>query len=51
MLGSSFYHGTIRKYVTLFGSMFNDIYIDRVDSSKKELQSMRDLISYGQKDR
>lgn len=51
MLGSSFYHGTIRKYVTLFGSMFNDIYIDRVDSSNNALQSMRVPISYGPKDR
>ena len=51
MLGSSFYHGTIRKYVTLFGSMFNDIYIDRIDSSNNALQSMRVPISYGPKDR
>ena len=51
MLGSSFYYGTIRKYVTLFGSMFNDIYIDRVDTSNNALQSMRVPISYGPKDR
>ena len=29
---SPFYHGTLKKYVTLFGTLFNDIYINRVDS-------------------
>lgn len=26
---STFYHGTLKKYVTLFGTLFNDIYINR----------------------
>jgi hypothetical protein len=26
-----FYHGTIRKYVVAFGTLFNNIYINRVD--------------------
>jgi len=39
MLGHRpFYHRTIRKYVTLFGALFNDIYIVRetTDATKKE---------------
>lgn len=29
MFGHSFYHGSIRRYVTLFGTLFNDIHINR----------------------
>ena len=33
MLGSTFYHQTIRKYVAVFGTLFNDINIERKNSS------------------
>lgn len=29
MFGQTFYHRTIRKYVTYFGTLFNEIYINR----------------------
>ncbi len=29
---TTFYHGTIRKMVTAFGTLFNNIYIQRTDS-------------------
>ena len=29
MLGSTFYHQTIRKYVAAFGTLFNDLNIER----------------------
>ena len=29
MLGQTFYHQTIRKYVALFGTLFNDINIEK----------------------
>ena len=31
MLGQTFYHQTIRKYVALFGTLFNDINIEKKD--------------------
>lgn len=30
---TTFYHGTIRKIVTAFGTLFNNIYIERVDGA------------------
>jgi hypothetical protein len=51
MLGSHFYHGLIRKYVVLFGSLFNDIYIDRVDSSGVSQRTIKVPLQYGPKER
>jgi len=51
MLTHHFYHSTIRKYVVLFGSMFNDIFIDRVDSSNNAVTTMKVPISYGPKEK
>ena len=31
MLKEKFYHGTVRKAITAFGSLFTDIYIDRIN--------------------
>ena len=33
MLGQTFYHQTIRKYVAAFGTLFNDINVERKNSS------------------
>jgi T4-like virus Myoviridae tail sheath stabiliser len=51
MLGSHFYHGLIRKYVILFGSLFNDIYIDRVDANGVTQRSIKVPLQYGPKER
>lgn len=51
MLGHKFYHSTIRKYVILFGSLFNDIIIDRVDETGNAIQSLTVPLMYGPKDR
>jgi hypothetical protein len=51
MLGSHFYHGLIRKYVILFGSLFNDIYIDRVDASGVTQKTIKVPLQYGPKER
>lgn len=51
MFGSSFYHGALRKYVTLFGTLFNDILIDRVDSDGEIYQTISVPISYGPKEK
>ncbi len=49
MFGLDFYHGSIRKYVTLFGTLFNDIRITREDSSGNNYQTLRVPIGYGPK--
>lgn len=52
MLGSNFYNGTIRKYVALFGALFNDIQIDRYDYSTNTVtETIKVPLSYGPKER
>ena len=42
-----FYHQTIRKVVVAFGSIFNDIYISRLDNSNTEVERIKVPIGYG----
>jgi hypothetical protein len=52
MFNQTFYHRTIRKYVTYFGTLFNDIYINRDDGQTGNAASYATLrvpISYGPK--
>lgn len=51
MLGSHFYHGLIRKYVILFGSLFNDIYIERVDANNVVQKTIKVPLQYGPKEK
>ena len=51
MFGLDFYHGSIRKYVTLFGTLFNDVRITREDSNGDQYQSLRVPIAYGPKEK
>ena len=47
MFGQKFYNGVIRKYVIYFGTLFNDIEIDRTDNTGAVIQTLRVPISYG----
>ena len=51
MFGHIFEYDLIRKYVVLFGTMFNDIYIRRTDSSGQPLQTIKIPISYSPKEK
>jgi len=52
MFGTKFYFGSIRKYVALFGTLFNDITIDRVDPTTGNTTSTLAVpLSYGPRDR
>ena len=51
MLGHTFYHNTIRKYVILFGTLFNDIHINRVDTDRSVTRTIKVPISYGPKEK
>lgn len=48
---SSYYHGILRKYVIMFGNMFNDIDIVRYNNSEVAIQSIRVPISYGPREK
>ena len=49
MLGQTFYHQTIRKYVALFGTLFNDINIEKKNSSGVVYSRQKVPIAYGPK--
>ena len=48
MFNQVFYHDTIKKYVVLFGTIFNDIYIQKSDGADTT-QNIKVPISYGPK--
>lgn len=49
MFKKTFYHKTLRKYVTLFGTLFNNIYINRVDGQGTTVDTLKVPIYYGPK--
>jgi len=49
MITGYYYHALIRKYVTYFGTLFNDISIERTDSSNNIIQDFVVPIAYGPK--
>ena len=51
MFGRTFYHGTVRKYVIVFGNMFNGIYVQRFNSSNERVQTLKVPIAYGPKEK
>lgn len=48
---TTFYHNTIKKYVIMFGTIFNDIYVNRKNSANEIIQSMKVPLSYGPKEK
>lgn len=46
MYGNHFYNQTTRRYVALFGTLFNDIIITRKDNSGSEVQKIKVPINY-----
>ena len=51
MFGHNFYHESIRKYIIMFGNMFNDIDVVRYDNSGEVSRIIRVPVSYGPRDR
>jgi len=51
MFGTTYYHGTIKKYVTLFGTLFNDVWINRYDDNQNVKQSFKVPLAYGPREK
>lgn len=51
MFGSTFGHGTLRKYVIYFGTLFNNIWLKRYDSAGDLIQTMKVPLNYGPRDK
>ena len=47
MLGTYFYHQIIRKTVTAFGTIFNDIFIQHNNSSNEAISQIKVPLGYG----
>jgi hypothetical protein len=51
MLGTQFYHETIRKVIVSFGTMFNNINLVRKDNSGSAIQAMKVPLAYGPREK
>jgi len=51
MLGTQFYHETIRKVIVSFGTMFNNISLVRKDNSGVAIQAMKVPLAYGPREK
>lgn len=49
MFGTYFYHSHIRKTVSVFGTLFNNITVQRKDSNDNTVNSVKVPLSYGPK--
>lgn len=50
MFQSDFYFASTRKYVTMFGTLFNDINITRTDANNTPIETLKVPIAYGPKE-
>ena len=51
MFGRTFYHESLRKYVILFGTLFNDVWINRTDEEGNVKQALKVPLSYGPREK
>jgi len=51
MFGSQFYHQSLRRYVIMFGNMFNDIVVRRYDSANNNISAIAVPLAYGPKEK
>jgi hypothetical protein len=51
MFGRTWNHDSLRKYIIVFGTVFNDIYINRLDNNEEIRQTLRVPLTYGPKDK
>ncbi len=51
MFGQTYGHGVIRKMVVYFGTLFNNIYVNRYDEDGNIAQTMKVPLNYGPRDK
>ena len=51
MLGHKFYHEHLRKYVIVFGTLFNDIIVQRKDNSGNIVQDIKVPLAYAPREK
>jgi len=51
MFGRTWNHDSLRKYIIVFGTIFNDIYINRLSATGEVLQTLKVPLTYGPKEK
>ena len=51
MFNQTWYYGTIRKYIILFGTLFNNIYVNREDANGELVQTLKVPLTYAPKEK
>jgi len=51
MFGKTFGHDSIRKYVIIFGTLFNNLYLTRQDNEGSKVDTIKVPLSYSPKDK
>jgi len=51
MLGHTYYHQHLRKYVIVFGTLFNDLIIQRKDAANNIVQDIKAPLAYGPREK
>jgi len=51
MFGRTWNHDSLRKYIVVFGTIFNDIYINRLSATGEVLQTLKVPLTYGPKEK
>ena len=51
MFGAQFYHQSIRKYIVMFGNMFNDMVVHRLDADSNVVQALQVPLAYSPRDK
>lgn len=51
MFGTTFGHGTLKKYVIFFGTLFNNIWINRYDGNGDVIQNFKVPLNYGPREK
>ncbi len=51
MLGQTYYHQTLRRYVITFGTLFNDIIVQRKDSANNIVQDIKVPLAYAPREK
>ena len=51
IFGHQFYHQSLRKYIVMFGNMFNDMIVQRLDKNSNVVQSIGVPLAYSPKEK
>jgi len=51
MLGHTYYHQHLRKYVIVFGTLFNDLIVQRKDNAGNIVQDIKTPLAYAPREK